>query len=648
MKNRKFLKAIWKKKANRLIAAAFIFVLGVGIFAVTVRLKGVRTKEASVSRVQSAAVTKGSISNTIDASGNLEAAETIDVTLPAGIKVVKVKTESGEEVTKGQTLATLDKSSIARLLADVRENLETVNDKLDASTLSALEKEGLKGEKEELEETEKTLSALYKKPVVKAPSDGIVSTVYVSENTETSADTPSEDTASDSTAQNNSSLSRMSEKDTGNTPSLLFLTADTDTASSVSEPDDTNSPSPASGTEDTSAPSSGEDNALKTVDDFSSLTIQPPVTGAIPQKSISETNTYKGTISWDCSGSTFQGGISYTATVVLTAKSGCTFSEKNLPVIKDASFNWNIYHTGEGNTLKITAKYEKTSEIQNSKDNTEKKSQESAGISGSTGKSSGKSAGISSSTGSSKSSSLNGAASDDSVSDSAAEYSSCETAAFTLAKQDNAKITVNVDELDILSVEKDQTASVTLDALENETFTGKVSKISTAAVAGSGSTKYEVEITVPMDERMRIGMSASASIQVNNAENTLILPMTALQQRGTQIFVYTAKSSGGELAGEVTVETGLSDGQNVEILRGLSEGTQVYYTRTGSSRDDSERDVQFPGGMPDGKFIGGVPGSGGTGGNGNMPGSPSDGSRKRQDSGSSRSGGQFSGGNSGN
>ncbi len=645
MKTGTFPKRIFKKKANLILAIAILLVLGAGAFAVSVRARNAHAKDAGETIVQGATVTKGSISNTIDASGNLEVSETIDITVPTGIKVDEIKVESGEEVTKGQTLAKLNKTSVTRLLVEVKDSLESIEDALDDSSLTSLEKEQLNGEKAELEETEEQLAALYKKPVITASISGIIGAVNISENTETSNNSASSDYGSSAGQSSNSSSQMSAETTFSDSPALLFLTADMSADTSDDAKDNPGHEEDKS--DDTEeSPSHAEDKSdessqLKTVTDYSRLSVQAPATGEAPQKTIQETDMYTGTISWNLSGDVFRGGTVYTATIVLTAKKGYTFSEKNLPIIKDASFNWNIYHSGEGNILKITARYEKTSDSQNGQDNAPDQSDSSsnssnsktdgssAGMAGSKSggssagmagsKSSGSSAGMSGSKSSGSSGNISGGASSNgTASDSSSEYSAYETVAFTIASQDNVKIVVNVDELDILSVEEEQSAVVTLDALENESYTGTVTKISNTASAGSGSTKYEVEITVPMDENMRIGMSASAAIQVSSAEDTLILPMTALQQRGGETFVYTQKDKDGNLSGETTVETGLSDGQNVEIASGLAEGDEVFYTRTAADKSESfNEDFGFPGGMGRG---------------GEMPDSPPGDNMRRQDS----------------
>jgi len=54
--------------------------------------------------------------------------------------------------------------------------------------------------------------------------------------------------------------------------------------------------------------------------------VTAPVTGATPDTAITETSQYTGTIAWNGNPTTFAGGVVYTATITLTAKSGYTFT----------------------------------------------------------------------------------------------------------------------------------------------------------------------------------------------------------------------------------------------------------------------------------------------------------------------------------
>lgn len=161
--------------------------------------------------------------------------------------------------------------------------------------------------------------------------------------------------------------------------------------------------------------------------------------------------------------------------------------------------------------------------------------------------------------------------------------SDSEVIAFTVASSDTMVLSVNVDELDINSVSQGQQAEITLDSIEDETFSGTVAKVGNSAGSSSGGVaKYTVEVEIPGDERMKEGMNASATITVEKQENVVTIPVNALQERGARVFVYTQADSDGKLGGEQEVSTGLSDGNTVEITEGLSEGDKVYYQKVGN------------------------------------------------------------------
>ena len=213
-----------------------------------------------------------------------------------------------------------------------------------------------------------------------------------------------------------------------------------------------------------------------------------------------------------------------------------------------------------------------------------------------------------------------------SSSDSIEDTSSYSTdvTAFTLASNDSMILSVSVDELDINSVSKDQEAEVTLDALEDSSFTGTVTKVgSSSQSSGNGVAKYTVEITIPKDAQMKEGMNASAVITVEEKKDVVTIPVNALQEKGDKTFVYTKKDDEGNLSGEQEVSTGLSDGDKVEITDGLSEGDTVYYQKTGNTQGtDSGQTPQQGGGpgnmeQPSGGGMGEMPSGGGPAPGGN-------------------------------
>ena len=99
-----------------------------GVFAY-VRANRMAEKSTG-SSIQSAEVIKSDISETIIGTGNLELADGEAVTVPSGLTVQNVFAESGDSVSKGTVLATLNQSSIQDALQEVQKNLVTIDEKL--------------------------------------------------------------------------------------------------------------------------------------------------------------------------------------------------------------------------------------------------------------------------------------------------------------------------------------------------------------------------------------------------------------------------------------------------------------------------------------------------------------------------------------
>ena len=252
------------------------------------------------------------------------------------------------------------------------------------------------------------------------------------------------------------------------------------------------------------------------------------------------------------------------------------------------------------------------------------------GISGASGSGAGSTAGVS---GNAAGNSASAGTSSDSSSASSSTSSDTNTeltSAFSIASGDEMTLSVNVDEMDILSIETGQKATVTFDAIENKEYEGEITSIDKNGTTSNGTTKYPVEITLTKEDSMMSGMNASVTITTSEVSDALLVPATAVTEEGNTSYVYTEKDSKtGELSGKTEVQTGDTDGTNIVITSGVSEGDTVYYSMAaGGSSDDSSTDNQnndpnrkdmkmdgsFGGGQGGGNG-GGTPPSGGPGGN---------------------------------
>ena len=148
---------------------------------------------------------------------------------------------------------------------------------------------------------------------------------------------------------------------------------------------------------------------------------------------------------------------------------------------------------------------------------------------------------------------------------------------FTICPDKKMTVTVSVDETDILSISKGQSAEVTIDSLE-KTFTGKITDIDKSGTTSDGTVGYTAEITIDKVDGMLSGMSASVLIAVTEYKNSIVIPVEALNNTGSSYFVYTTYDEETKtLGGMVEVKVGIQNDSYAQITEGLKEGDEIWY-----------------------------------------------------------------------
>lgn len=117
-----------KRKIKGTIAVVLVIVVVAGA-VFSFRNKG-RKAQASGSKIMESKVQTGNLSQTVEGTGTLTNADSSDLKIPVGIKIKKVKVSEGDEVKKGDTLATVDKTSLQAALAQTQEELDDINKQL--------------------------------------------------------------------------------------------------------------------------------------------------------------------------------------------------------------------------------------------------------------------------------------------------------------------------------------------------------------------------------------------------------------------------------------------------------------------------------------------------------------------------------------
>ena len=193
---------------------------------------------------------------------------------------------------------------------------------------------------------------------------------------------------------------------------------------------------------------------------------------------------------------------------------------------------------------------------------------------------------------------------------------------FTVADMSVVTAEVMVDETDVISIKLNQPAEVTIDAIPNKTFKGKVTEIGQSAVSrstGQSATTSttaneeakDFKVVVTLDNPppgLRPGLSTTAKITTATGQNTVTVPIQALTIRTRKELEEAEKSAqtkGKALAAEkappsakdkekdkeelqglfvvdknhvakfVPVETGIMGTTDVEITKGIQPGDEI-------------------------------------------------------------------------
>lgn len=136
----------------------------------------------------------------------------------------------------------------------------------------------------------------------------------------------------------------------------------------------------------------------------------------------------------------------------------------------------------------------------------------------------------------------------------------------------------NIDETEVGSLVTGMPMSITIGALQNLKFEAELEYISPKAVENNGANQFEVKAAVRSvkEGKIRSGYSANAEIVLQRADRVLSVPESAIEFSGDSTFVYIVKGDGKEKTYERrAVTTGLSDGVNIEIKKGITLNDKV-------------------------------------------------------------------------
>lgn len=157
------------------------------------------------------------------------------------------------------------------------------------------------------------------------------------------------------------------------------------------------------------------------------------------------------------------------------------------------------------------------------------------------------------------------------------------TAIATIGSISDVEITVHVSEKYSTYLKKGLQAYIELPSLPEEQFLAKVVQISPVV----NKTKRTIEVTLQFtkkDSRIKPGMFCSLRLVIKKADNTIVIPRSALLTYNAEPVVYTIDAD--NIVHRKKVTTGLSNDTQVEITSGLTFGETIV--TAGSVYDGSK------------------------------------------------------------
>jgi HlyD family secretion protein len=136
----------------------------------------------------------------------------------------------------------------------------------------------------------------------------------------------------------------------------------------------------------------------------------------------------------------------------------------------------------------------------------------------------------------------------------------------------------NIDETEVGKVKEGMPLILTIGAIADQKFDASLEYIAPKGTEQSGAVLFEIKAAVKATNAafIRAGYSANAEIVLARADDVLTVPEGTIEYSNDSAFVYVLQKEGTpQEFDKQYVETGLSDGVNIEIKKGVSLESKI-------------------------------------------------------------------------
>ena len=161
------------------------------------------------------------------------------------------------------------------------------------------------------------------------------------------------------------------------------------------------------------------------------------------------------------------------------------------------------------------------------------------------------------------------------------------TPTFRITDFDPLLAVLHVPEREMSKLRVGQPATLTVDAIANADFTGRIARVSPVVDPTTGTIKVTVEVRDP-SRQLKAGMFGRVNVVHDVHTNALLVPKGAVMAEDAESAVFVVQDS---VAYRKLVKTGYINGANIEILSGLQAGDKIVTTGQGSLKDSSKVEI---------------------------------------------------------
>ncbi len=154
---------------------------------------------------------------------------------------------------------------------------------------------------------------------------------------------------------------------------------------------------------------------------------------------------------------------------------------------------------------------------------------------------------------------------------------------ITLESSENVKVTFDASKSDVAKLAIGQKVDVTISGSKYEGEIAKINRMATLNASNTPMVGVEVHLTNP-DDKIILGLDAKLTIHTDSAQNTLLIPVEAINADKNGDFLYVVENG---MVVKKAITCGISSDEYTEVLEGITEEDEIIVSSlTGASLEE--------------------------------------------------------------